>query len=468
MNKHSLKHLLLFISCLFIINSCSTDDTLIEITQKEEEKTFATFSEEKNKSYKTSNIDYQYALKFSYLLQRYDHLHNTNISGLVNTINTVEYNTLTKQNFIKENKDFYVETRMYSKLVEESNGDKWIVFPKIQNNRISSFLIGLLSKNKTELNFYTFDDNSDFYKNNITAYQDRYNSIINSSKQNKTSSGGFDCGTEDQAPCDLDGPTITPNPGSGGVSWPGGGGETGGGNCAAYQDCDNTYNPDTGGGSGGNSSTSNPCEDIKKQTNDPNYKAKIDELNKSSILNKKYESGFSQNKNGSYTSITQTASSNMSDGLIIDINSDLKGLIHTHQNSYETGNFDENGNPEIRQPIKMFSPADVNALMKLAQNQSYNSYSDVYVTMVSNSGVYTLKFTGNSSDIKTGFNTPYWTNEYLNFWKNESGNNETKFLRFLSEKMNVTGVELLKVDKDGKSKKKSLGSNKKVITNDCP
>ncbi len=469
MNKHSLKYLLLFIFWLFIINSCTTDDSQIEIKQKEEKKTFATFSEENNKSHKISNIDYQYALKFSYLLQRYDSLHNTNVSGLVNTRNTVKYNKLTKQNFIIENKDFYVETRMYSKLVEESNGDKWIVFPKIQNNRISSFLVGLLSKNRTELNFYTFDGNSDFYKNNITAYQDRYNTIINSSKQNKTSSGGFDCGNENQEPCNLEGPVIRPNPGSGGVSWPGGGGETGGGGCKIYQDCDNSNNPDSGGGGGSSSGSSpNPCDDIKKQTNDPNYKAKIEELNKSSILNKKNESGYLQKKDGSFTSITQTASSNITDGLIANLDSDLKGLIHTHQNSYETGNYNEDGNPIIRQPIKMFSPTDVNALMKIAQNQSNNSYNDIYVTMVSNNGVYTLKFIGQSSDIKIGFNTSYWTNEYLKFWTNEKGNDETKFLRFISEKMNIKGVELLKIDKDGKRKRKSLGSNKKVMTEECP
>ncbi|WP_313097077.1 hypothetical protein [Empedobacter sp.] len=466
MNKHPLKYLLMFIFCLFVISSCTTDDQLIETTQRKEEKnTFVTFSKNNNLSSKTSNVDFNYAMKFSYLLQRYDSIHNTNISGLINSTNTFMYNKSVKQNFIIENKDFYVESRVFSKVMEEENGDKWIVFPKIRNEKVESFLIGLLSKNETELHFYTFNNTTDFYKDNSTAFQNKFNSILNP-LQNKSGNGGFDCGYGDQAPCDLGGVVVTPNPGSNGPGWSGGGGESGGGGCAAYQDCE-YVDPDGNGGGNGNSSP-NPCEDIKKQINDPDYKAKIDELNKNSILNKKYESGYSQNKNGSFTSITQTTSSNMSDGLIIDINSDLKGLIHTHQNSYETGNFDENGNPEIRNPIKMFSPADVNALMKLAQNQSSNSYSDIYVTMVSSSGVYTLKFTGSSSDIKTGFNTPYWTNEYLNFWKNESGNNETKFLRFLSEKMNVTGVELLKVDKDGKSKRKSLGPNKKVINDDCP
>jgi len=316
----------MFISCLFIINSCSTDDTLIEITQKEEKKAFASFSEENNKSYKTSNIDYQYALKFSYLLQRYDSLHNTNVSGLVNSINTVKYNKLTKQNFIIENKDFYVETRMYSKLVEESNGNKWIVFPKIQNNRISSFLIGLLSKNKTEVNFYTFDDNSDFYKNNITAYQDRYNTIINSSKQNKTSSGGFDCGTDDLEPCNLEGPIITPNPGSGGPIWPGGGGETGGGGCEIYQDCDNTYNPDSGGDNG---SSSNPCP-------------------KNPLKTINIASSGASGKNGGRYGYTRNGNKKFHDGLDLasspgtDLYSMHSGYVSDIRNSFENGEYKAN------------------------------------------------------------------------------------------------------------------------------
>ncbi|MBF0598363.1 hypothetical protein [Faecalibacter rhinopitheci] len=461
MNKYSINYILTFLSCLLFIGSCTNDDEINEIVNEKENKILFTFNEVENISHKSSNIDFEYAIKFSYLLQKYDRIHKTNLSGLVNTSNAVKYNKTLKQNLIIESNDVYVETSMFSKLMENSNGDKWIVFPKIKNNTIHSFILGHLSQDKSNLYFYTFDNNSEFYKKNILAFQNAYDLKFKSSTQNR--SGNY-CDLEVDFECWFEGVIITPNPGGGG-GYPGwGGGEGGGGGCAVYEDCE-YIEPPTGGG---NSSTSNPCEDIKKQTSDPNYKAKIDELNKNSILNKKHESGFSQNKNGSYTSITQTASSNISDGLIVDINSDLKGLIHTHQNSYETGNFDVNGNPEIRQPIKMFSPADVNALMKLALNQSHNSYGDIYVTMVSSSGVYTLKFTGKSSDIKTGFNTSYWTNEYLKFWNNEKGNNETKFLRFLSEKMNVTGVQLLKVDKNGKSQKKSLGSNKKVITDNCP
>lgn len=142
--------------------------------------------------------------------------------------------------------------------------------------------------------------------------------------------------------------------------------------------------------------------------------------------------------------------------------------MHTHLNDYETGKTNSEGDPKINQPIRMFSPADVNTLMSLAQTRTTGDYGNLYGMMVSSYGNYTIKFTGTSSDIKTGFDTPQWRNSYLAFMKNEKGTLEAKFLRFMKEKMNINGVELYKVKNDGKIQKKALNSNNKVTSTDCP
>lgn len=75
MNKHSLKYLLLFISCLFFAHSCVSEEDLIQTNKTEQtRKTFTIFSQPSNlqgKSYKTL-IDYPAG--FSFLMQRYDSL----------------------------------------------------------------------------------------------------------------------------------------------------------------------------------------------------------------------------------------------------------------------------------------------------------------------------------------------------------------------------------------------------------
>ncbi|MDY0933349.1 hypothetical protein SOM20_20140, partial [Chryseobacterium sp. CFBP8996] len=210
-----------------------------------------------------------------------------------------------------------------------------------------------------------------------------------------------------------------------------------------------------------------PCEKIKTQNNNTEFKGKIDALNKQSILNQKKETGFSENKNGNFTPLP-ASSTNSSDALTITITPSTKGYIHTHQNDYETGNTDDNGNPEIRQPIRMFSPADVNTLMTIASFIDDGNYEDIYGAMISSYGNYTIKFTGTASDIQMGFNTKKWRDDYKTFIDEEKGTLESKFLRFLKEKMNVQGIELYKIKSNGTIQKKTLNANNQVQSNDCP
>jgi hypothetical protein len=224
---------------LFFVTSCSQDDSVENYQtelKKEESSGFFTFSDNANAKSKSSNSNFLTAMKYSYLLQRYDRLHKTNLSGLVNSSNSVKYNRENKQNFIEENKDFYIETRVYSQVLEEENGDQRIIFPKIKDNKVEGLMVGLLSKNKTDLRFYFYDKNTTLYKEFSLLFQTKYNELFNSSLQSRTRNGLCGYGSE---VCELGGVIVRPNPG--GSSWPGGGGsESGGGTCPIYNDCDNS------------------------------------------------------------------------------------------------------------------------------------------------------------------------------------------------------------------------------------
>lgn len=138
---------------------------------------------------------------------------------------------------------------------------------------------------------------------------------------------------------------------------------------------------------------------------------------------------------------------------------------------YELVSTVNNGIVEIRKPIKMFSPADVNALMLLIQaNISSGDYSQYYVNMVSSNGNYTIMFTGSHFDIKTGFDTKAWRDKYVEFYKKENGSDEKIFLKFLKNEMQVNGVELFKIRNNGTIEEKSLGinSNGKLVVNTTP
>ncbi|WP_131667066.1 hypothetical protein [Chryseobacterium taiwanense] len=117
----------------------------------------------------------------------------------------------------------------------------------------------------------------------------------------------------------------------------------------------------------------------------------------------------------------------------------------------------------------MFSPADVNTLMTMAGFVTDGNYSQLYGTMVSSYGNYTIVFTGTPSDIKVGFDTQQWKDDYINYRKNNPyWSFEKIFLTFLKDKMNVKGVDLYKIKNDFSIQKKTLNSNNQIESTDCP
>lgn len=461
------KFIAMLVGIFLIPIACRTETDYVD--KEEARQPFAVFSTTSNnnvayrKNSKTGSDQIDYASGFAYLLQRHDSIHHKNNTGLVNSTNETTWDDELKQHFIKKSSSAFIEFRIKSQTVVQENQDKWVVFPKIENGKVIDLVGVVLSDSETDVRYYYIDRESEFYKDNVSLFQEKYNKYF--TKSNRTTAN------RDAADRDIDEVTLThinrPWWDTGKQSSKGDDASAGGGKCGEYNDCKKDDRGGSGGG-GEKPQDRNPCEKIKKQNESTNYKIKLNEYNKASNFSEKKEKGFYETKDGWFYSLEQSQSTSSSDGLKFPISSDIKGYTHTHLNDYETGKTDDSGNPEERQPIRMFSPADVNALMELAKLQSNGNYGDLYGVMLSSSGNYTIKFTGTAADIKTGFDTQEWRNSYRDFIKNENGSLEKKFLRFLSEKMGVNGISLFKNNSDGKTQKKSLSSNNNVQTTDCP
>lgn len=206
-----------------------------------------------------------------------------------------------------------------------------------------------------------------------------------------------------------------------------------------------------------------PCKTIKTSMSNPNRKAQIQELSKK--LGQKKEAGYKQNKDGTYTKLKTKRNGH---SLEIPIDSRTMGYIHTHVNDFKTGKLDKYGNEEIKMPIKTFSPSDILQYLAIVRNAKPNGIPVhlTYGTVISNKGIYTLKYTGDPKDIGNNFKTK---EEYKKIYKKyiKEGGIEKGLLKFLKDKIKVKNLVLYKVKENGKAKKKTLSSNGKVKTTNC-
>lgn len=119
MKKHLFYPSLWGILILSLLSSCRTEDGAI--TQKQlEDKRFAVFVPKSGESI-------NYAKGFAFLMQRYDNLHKTNLSGInnnkpiignLNTSASINQSTSTIQS-----NEAYVEFGVHTKTFTEKNGD---------------------------------------------------------------------------------------------------------------------------------------------------------------------------------------------------------------------------------------------------------------------------------------------------------------------------------------------------------
>ncbi|WP_353148616.1 hypothetical protein [Chryseobacterium sp.] len=207
-----------------------------------------------------------------------------------------------------------------------------------------------------------------------------------------------------------------------------------------------------------------PCGKINLQRQDPNFTAKITDLEGNTGL--KAETGYIQKTDGSYTYQDVAGQNETSNTLSLPnanlpSNQNIIAYMHTHVDSYTTINAE--GDEETRTGIKMFSPADISYFMDMLRNAQAagRPLTDVYAVMVTSNGNYQIRFTGNQYQLKN-FTTQQledFTKSFKEIMK-QSYDLEFDFLKFLSEKMNVKATNLYKMDADGTNYEIKLSEDK--------
>lgn len=197
MKKHLFYPAFFGIITLSVLSSCRTEDGAM--TQKQvEDKRFAVFVPQPGKTV-------NYASGFAYLMQRYDNLHRTNLSGFNNNIPTIGNLTasVNKNASVSQTSVPYIEFAIHSQTVTEENGDKWVVFPKVEGEKVTGLILAILSNKETNVSYKTIDSQTEWYVFNISKFQYAFSNYLKRNKfQNLSASikpmANGDCGDDVQ------------------------------------------------------------------------------------------------------------------------------------------------------------------------------------------------------------------------------------------------------------------------------
>ncbi|MCT3662415.1 hypothetical protein HZR00_07805 [Elizabethkingia anophelis] len=152
------------------MSSCRTEDGAI--TQKQiEDKRFNVFVST------SPNEKVDYANGFAYLMKRADELHKSNMSGINNKSIIGTLASAGKNTSAFQDTEPYVEFKIRSEMTTEKNGDKWLVFPKVQGNKVIALVLAYLSKQETKVNYYTYGEQNAWFKENVLVYQNALNKL---------------------------------------------------------------------------------------------------------------------------------------------------------------------------------------------------------------------------------------------------------------------------------------------------
>lgn len=382
------------IFALSLLSSCRTEDGAI--TQKQlEDKRFAVFVPK-------SGENINYARGFAFLMQRYDNLHKTNLSGINNNkpiIGNLNGSASINQNAsVTQNNEVYVEFGVHTKTFTEENGDKWVIYPKVQENRVIGLIIGALTKSETYVSYHAINPQIDFYKDNIMLFQNGLDNYLKQRSRLSLSAGikpiaegGQKCTNDGSSfDCNIDGVVITKEPpppltiiteggsdsGTGGGSGSGGGGGSNGGSgtggqCPDYLQC---INP----GDTAPLELKDPCGTMKSKIATARGREIIQDLQSKAKTPGAGETAYRQDKNGD-----SKMYQGEQDNVLIPIDNNMEGVYHNHPPG----------------GVDMLSVKDIRMLLFAARMQSDDSVGNAFVGMVSNSGNYFISFNGTKADI---------------------------------------------------------------------
>lgn len=457
---------LLFISLLLF--SCRVETDFIEIDRKQKvSKKFITFTK------KHENDEIDYAKGFSYLALRYDSLHQSNITGRKSVEKILDRLKVNRKVHSSELNDIeYIDFSIRSEVMEEENGDKWVLYPRIQNGKVKNLVSAVLSEEETVMGYYTLEYPNEWYIANIELFRKAYEDAKRERNLNNEYITSEICGISSE--CIIKEIILVPTRpdeeggGSGGYfgggHFGGGGSDGGGDGCPAYAAC----SPGSSNGGGytppNNDDNTDPCEKLKeKHKPNSDYSKKFQELNKKEIFNKNYEVGFYEKAGDGFTKLE--GENNSTSLELPNDKSGIYGIMHTHNN--------KNG------VVKIFSPTDVrtfiNELLKNAKS-FVGSYTDAYSTVVTSEGSYTLKFSKETHPGGVNYDTKLeWDNWYekemAKIQNQEDGSFnqadiEKVFMRFMTEKVKIDGLEVYKTTPSNSSKM-NYNNNKVSTDNPC-
>ncbi|WP_407485350.1 hypothetical protein [Elizabethkingia anophelis] len=178
MNKKLLFTPLLGIFTLSLLSSCRTEDGAI--TQKQvEDKRFSVFVPKDGKPV-------NYANGFALVMKKYDEKKNTNLSGINNNlvINNLTASAGKRQIVLTSGKkDIYVEFNIRSETIEEKNGDKWVIYPRVQGTKVKELVVMLLTEKETLVKFFTYNKQTSLYKEYGESFQEALDKYLSPSNK---------------------------------------------------------------------------------------------------------------------------------------------------------------------------------------------------------------------------------------------------------------------------------------------
>ncbi|MFD2558737.1 hypothetical protein [Elizabethkingia anophelis] len=178
MNKKLLFTPLLGIFTLSLLSSCRTEDGAI--TQKQiEDKRFSVFVPKDGKPV-------NYADGFALVMKKYDEKKNTNLSGINNNlvINNLTASAGKRQIVLTSGKkDIYVEFNIRSETIEEKNGDKWVIYPRVQGTKVKELVVMLLTEKETLVKFFTYNKQTSLYKEYGASFQEALDKYLSPSNK---------------------------------------------------------------------------------------------------------------------------------------------------------------------------------------------------------------------------------------------------------------------------------------------
>ncbi|MEN4758727.1 hypothetical protein ABEG63_00135 [Chryseobacterium sp. C39-AII1] len=343
------------------LQSCRTNEDLL--ASKEE----AYYSNKFQVFTSVNNETVDYAKGFNILFEKYDSIHGTAYART----------TLLKKESFNKNDSEYVEFNLHSQTMLLDDGERWVIYPMIANRQVTGLMVGILSKDETEVEFRKLDSGTDYYNEVIEKFRFAF---MKSNLNQRLGNTASRCGYDGSDPCDIEEVVISAPP----KPKPGGGGPKSG--CTGLNNCfDPTAGVGGGGGPGGNTPTVNPCDKIKSIINNPKMAAGLKELKDQSTAGG--EKGIKFKVDGTPSATITGGEHSVNFG-------DKTGYAGGYHNHTPTG-------------IPMLSPPDIDQLLGFARAQPTSNPANVnnaYLGMIAPNGMhYVIWFSGTYQDAITTF-----------------------------------------------------------------